>query len=80
MFKFVLGLTCVSFGLGCSGSSVPETYPISGTVTYQGAPVADATITFSPTAGRPASGTTDDGGTFQLTTFDEAAKRSSRMV
>jgi hypothetical protein len=57
---------------GCSGQpGRPETYPVSGTVTYRGKPVADATVTFlAPGAPRLASGETDASGRFRLTTFE----------
>src|SRR5689334_9866332 len=34
---------------GCSNSSRPPTYPVTGTVTMQGKPVAGAAVTFVPT-------------------------------
>lgn len=43
--------------------------PVTGIVTLDGVPVADAGVMFAPTsAGRPAQGTTDATGKFQLTT------------
>lgn len=64
---------------GCSQSDDVErekTVPVSGTVTYKGAPVADASVGFVPDAppgpnppGRGAFGRTDDQGRFQLMTF-----------
>lgn len=58
--------------LGCSDSvSRAEVFPVSGTVKYNGAPVADATVTFSSTvSGRGASGQTNAQGEYKLTTFD----------
>lgn len=51
---------------GCfSGSSVPLA-DVSGVVSKDGKPVADATVVFSPTDGRPSSGKTDQEGTFHL--------------
>jgi hypothetical protein len=62
---------------GCGGASRPtnrpETVPASGTVTYQGKPVAGATVTFvadSPASARGAVARTDESGQFKLTTFD----------
>jgi len=66
---------------GCGGANRPanrpETVLTSGTVMYQGKPVAGATVTFvaeSPasqsTPARGAVGRTDESGQFKLTTFD----------
>jgi hypothetical protein len=66
----VLGLA------GCSSRPVdpnrPKTVPVSGTVTYKGAPVEGATVTFFAQGGgkRGAVGRTDASGQFTLTTFD----------
>lgn len=59
---------------GCSGGpDLPETVPVTGTVMYQGEPLAGATVTFrnSEQGARPATAITDDNGAFQLTTFEE---------
>ena len=49
----------------------PDTYPVTGVVTYNGEPVEGATVTFMATAegGRGASGTTDSSGKYSLFTF-----------
>ena len=53
---------------GC-GSKGPAIVPVSGTVTLDGNPVANAAVMFAPTSGgRPAEGTTGTDGKFQLTT------------
>ena len=55
---------------GCSKSSRPPTYPVTGTVTFQGKPVAGAAITFVPTGeGEAASAITDSEGKYALTTW-----------
>ena len=56
---------------GCSNSSRPPTYPVTGTVTMQGKPVAGAAITFVPTGkeGEAASAITDSDGKYALTTW-----------
>ena len=64
---------CLVMCSGC-GDSVdpnrPKTYPVSGTVTQGGQPVADANVTFhSKDGSRGAVGVTDANGNFQLTTF-----------
>jgi hypothetical protein len=57
---------------GCSShSNRPETAPVRGRVTYQGKPVTGASVEFlCPGAPRPAEGTTDESGNYQLTTFE----------
>src|SRR5262249_21749636 len=66
--------TLVSVGIvltGCSNSSRPPTYRVTGTVTSQEKPVAGAVITFVPTAtdGEAASAITDSEGKYALTTW-----------
>jgi hypothetical protein len=56
---------------GCWGSGRPEVAPVRGQVTYRGKAVAGATVTFlCEDAPRPASGSTDEAGNYQLTTFE----------
>lgn len=55
---------------GCGGSETAPTSKVSGTVTLDGEPVADASVGFVPENGRPASGVTDESGRFTLTTFE----------
>jgi hypothetical protein len=67
-------LVLVTVGIvqsGCSYSSRPPTYPVTGTVTLQGKPVAGAAITFVPTgdAGEAASAISDSEGKYALTTW-----------
>jgi hypothetical protein len=56
--------------IGC-GSSGPQMGRVSGKVTYQGQPVANATVTFLPDAAgsQSATGITDASGEYQLSTF-----------
>jgi hypothetical protein len=57
--------------LGCSRSDRPATFPVHGTATYRGKPVARASVAFlAAGAPRMAVGVTDERGTFRLTTFD----------
>ena len=75
-----LALT-VGFGLGLvfddyihwyrGWANRPSTVPVSGSITYNGVPVAGAVVTFSPTVagGFAASAVTDGRGNFILTTF-----------
>jgi hypothetical protein len=74
-------LLCASLlltGLGCfSGKSLdkwtksrPKTTPVQGTVTFQGNPLANATVVFSPRDGQyEAIGMTDNEGKYSLMTF-----------
>jgi hypothetical protein len=64
-------VTVLIFVTGCSNSSRPPTYPVTGTVTLQGKPVAGAAITFVPTGdGEAASAITDSDGKYALTTWE----------
>lgn len=66
----VLLLLCLG---GCGGetSGRPVTVPVSGTLTYQGKPVANAIVSFHPQGTeRAAFGETDSAGTYQLTTLE----------
>jgi len=57
--------------LGCGRG--PATYDVSGTITYQGQPVADAQVGFVPAGGagevQGASGQTDAQGRYTLQTY-----------
>jgi hypothetical protein len=54
--------------VGC-GPGTPRTMPVKGVVIFQGSPLAEADVAFTPTGGRPATGRTDAAGRFTLTTF-----------
>ncbi|UUO07289.1 carboxypeptidase-like regulatory domain-containing protein [Blastopirellula sp. J2-11] len=56
--------------IGCGRGNPLGLVPVSGRVTLDGAPLADATVSFIPEQGRPASGTTNAEGRFELTTLD----------
>jgi hypothetical protein len=58
---------------GCGG---PKMAPVKGRVVFNGQPVKEAAVTFSPTgagnqldAGKPGTGFTDEDGNFVLSTF-----------
>src|SRR4029079_11557791 len=56
--------------VGCSQSGRRPIAPVRGQVTYQGRPVAGATVEFlCAGASRPAASTTDEQGNYRLTTF-----------
>lgn len=62
-------LVAAAFALfGCGEKT--GTIPISGKVTYQGKPVANARVMFTPkSGGRPADGNTNADGGYRLGTF-----------
>jgi hypothetical protein len=67
----LVGLTVLLFAVaGCGGRRAPA--PVSGTVTLDRQPVEGATVTFHALGddkeGRPATGQTDQTGTFRLKT------------
>lgn len=65
-------LLAAGFLAGCSSKPKrPATYPVTGTVTANGKPVAAASVVFVPsTQGvESAAGITDAEGKYQLTTF-----------
>jgi hypothetical protein len=69
--KFTISCLILVVIAGC-GSSV-KTHEVSGTVTYQNAPLADAQVGFVPTdesgAIKPARGMTDAQGRYTLKTY-----------
>ncbi len=73
---FLPGLLVVLVGCGSSdpdaGLNRPQRVAVTGAVTYQGRPVADADVTFvNDKAQTTATGRTDSEGHFRLTTFRE---------
>ncbi len=64
---------------GCSGG--PPTEHVSGTITYNGAPVADAQVGFVPDGGdesvKPARGQTDASGAYTLRTYLKPGQEAS---
>lgn len=71
MFRSILRISILcALGVavvGCGGDG-PELARVKGKVTYNGQPVAGATVTFMPTTGPLATGVTDSSGEFTLTT------------
>ena len=64
-------LFCVTLAFtftGC-GYRRPPQVKTTGTVTLDGEPVAQASLMFIPDSGRPASGTTNESGAFELSSY-----------
>jgi hypothetical protein len=88
--QFFLASLCLSalalISVGCSGGAakVAGVVPVTGAVTFQGAPVVGANVTFYPdgAGGRAAAGTTDAQGKYQLTTLsaNDGAKPGTYKV
>lgn len=55
--------------VGCGGGV--GTIAVTGVVTHNSKPLADADVSFVPETGSPAYGRTDASGRFTLTTFNE---------
>ncbi len=73
-----LAVVLLIFGGACNkGTNKPKTYPVAGTVTMNGQPVAGATVTFTPkqptSPGQPgptgASAQTNEQGRYEIGTF-----------
>jgi len=65
-FAIVLAVVVV----GCGRGNLPETAPVSGTVTFMGKPLPGGLVTFHPEGeGNPAFGEIGADGTFSLTTY-----------
>lgn len=58
----------VAIVAGCNDANAPKTADAGGTVTYKGAPLAGAVVTFVPEKGPIAMGKTDLEGKFSLRT------------
>lgn len=69
---FLTALLGIAVTIGC-GSSRSSTYPVTGTVTYNGEPVEGASVALSATEPetRGAVGITDADGRYELTTFEK---------
>jgi hypothetical protein len=69
-FSVALSLLAL-LSAGCGGSAHPDVVPVSGTVTFQGQPLAGAQVVFhNDKSPRAASGETDAQGKFKLTSFE----------
>ena len=67
----VLYLILICGSIGCGGNPHPELRKVSGTVTFEDEPVAEATVAFyRDKSSRLATGRTDERGRFQLSSYD----------
>ena len=74
-FSAISLLILVTFVAGCGGGSTLKTYRVEGTVTHNGQPVADASLTFYPIGGQHAGfAKTDAQGKYKLSTNAGAAE------
>jgi hypothetical protein len=65
--------------VGCRSRNDWGTVPVSGNVTYKGAPVEGAIVTFVPEGeGRAATATTAAGGMFSLTTVEASGAKPGK--
>ena len=62
-----LAATLAALTPGCGGVGL-GTVPVEGTVTYQGKPLTNGTVTFQPKEGPPAIGAIGPDGHYKLTT------------
>jgi hypothetical protein len=83
IFSSVAVSAALLLAAGCGGNPVKvKLAPVSGTIKYQGQPVADANVIFIPADGPRASGTTDAEGKFKLMTLapDDGATLGDNVV
>lgn len=75
MFPSALSVILLCILSGCAGeaSDTPELGLVSGTVTMDGKPLADADLVFEPKTGSPSVGKTDVDGNYQLA-FNQDSK------
>lgn len=62
-------VAAIAICCGCSKANGPQIVATTGVVRFQGQPLAGARVLFHPASGRPAQGTTDAQGRFQLSTL-----------
>jgi len=67
-FTCILLLISANALYGCGGSEGPQVAAVEGTVTWEGKPLADAGVAFTPEKGPVAIGRTDEAGKFSLST------------
>jgi len=67
--RITLFLSVLAFTFTGCGYRRPAQVKTTGTVTLDGEPVAQASLMFIPDSGRPASGTTNESGAFELSSY-----------
>lgn len=65
----VVAVCCLVPLAGCGRKAVAPTAAAAGVLTCDGKPLPGMNLTFTPVAGRSATGTTDAEGRFSLSTF-----------
>ena len=75
-FSAIPLLILVTFAAGCGdGGSAVKTYRVEGTVTHNGQPLVDASVTFYPVGGEHSGyAKTDERGRYKLSTSAGAAE------
>jgi len=73
MSRFFVILLVPLFLIACSKAAGPELADVSGVITLDGEPLANAGIMFQPEFGRPAFATTDSQGGYSLR-YSEGSK------
>jgi hypothetical protein len=75
----LVSLICLFFIIsGCGGVELPELYKFSGSATFNGKPVTNATVVFISTkGGRPSYGNLDAAGKFEMNYSPQAKGVSS---
>ena len=66
--RWVAAIAIVAAACGGCAKGGPKLYPATGTVTLDGKPLVDATVSFVPAAGRPSDGKTDGSGKYVIMT------------
>lgn len=78
----IIPVLCAAIAPGCSKGPSVKTIPVTGTVTYAGAALEGATVTFvnADPDGRSASGVTDAQGKFKLITLVTPGRQQDGAV
>lgn len=70
VFRWRLVIVTLVWLAGCGGPPHPEVGRVTGVVTLDGQPLAEATVMFQPTEGRASIATTDSAGKYSLIYLD----------
>lgn len=69
----LLGSICLALGCSKAGGPMPNVGKVTGKVTLDGQPLADARVMFQPETGRASFGTTNSSGDYTLTYIDNVS-------